>query len=407
MRRCSPRFWRVLSLPWLVSANVHAAAVLLLMCTLAPPEKRRSREIEIVLGDAAPATEIESVEIAAIEPPSEFDATPLAAPAAVREIDVSPVAAMAEAADRTPVQDRSSLAGAFPAAESLLTRVSRPWGQAGLPSAGTGGGAGAANQAAFFGTIAIGRRFVYILDMSGSMKEGGDGTAAGCRFRRAAEELLASVDRLSPDQVFYVYLFSTTTRPLFDEPPMNPIWRSATPEVKSLLRAWLASIEPGGGTDPRLALQLAAALRPDALFVLSDGRFSGKEQKIVRGLEQSDRPSEQEGNSAPGGIAPIHTFAFEDALACHSLQNLALATGGVYRFVPPIFRQGKRDKSPPIKDEVYAENLLKTAESLQRAGRSDEALEVHRILARDFPDTPAALESAERFAALAETAGES
>lgn len=394
MRRGSSPFWRVLSLPWLVSANLHAVVVLLLMCTLTPLDEPPPPRVELSLGEAAPPVELEAeVEVTLSRPPEMSRSDRVAASAVVREIEIEPAQPLQDVAEASPSS------AASPPIETLMTRVVRPLDErfgfagVGLSQGGAVSAGGASGEAAFFGTTAFGKRFVYILDMSGSMKKGGDRTAAGCRFRRAVEELLASIDRLAPDQMFYVYLFSTATRPLFDEPPLNPVWRPATAEVKSLLRAWLATIEPGGGTDPRLAIHLAAALQPDALFLLSDGRFNGKEQKMVRGVERLSRNSEQRGSS---GIVPVHTFAFEDALACHSLQSLALATGGVYRFIPPIFRQGKHDDTPPIKPEVYAENLLKTAESLIGAGRAAEAMEIYRTVLRDFPDTPAAEEALSR-----------
>lgn len=405
----------VLSLPWLVSANLHAATVLLLMCTLAPLNSRAPRPIEVVFAshdELPPPVDVAMETLVDERPPSEIIHD---VPSPVQVIDVPLPASFTDPSDYHPTRVGAAAAGAEVAVEDLLVKLARSLdetfgrqgpeltGEAfGSRGAGTGG---SVDKASFFGTAAQGKRFVYVLDMSGSMKDGGDGTLAGCRFRRAVEELLRSIDGLAMDQLFYVYLFSDETRPLFDEPFAAPRWRQATAETKAMLAAWLAAVQPSGGTDPRAALSLGMALRPDALFLLSDGRFHGKEHQVVGPPpRRSKRAGEGAGEFAPQGGAPIHTFAFEDVLACNSLQALAFRTGGVYRFIPPIFRHGKHDKTPPIKDEVYAENLLKTAESLDRIGRTAEALEQYRELEQRFPDTPAAEEAARRTAALAEAA---
>ena len=55
--------------------------------------------------------------------------------------------------------------------------------------------------------------------------------------------------------------------------PGGPRPRTADLQAKNQLLAWLRLIEPDGGTDPRPAMKQAISLKPDAVFLLSDGEF--------------------------------------------------------------------------------------------------------------------------------------
>src|SRR5687768_14068493 len=61
----------------------------------------------------------------------------------------------------------------------------------------------------FFGTKASGHKFVFVVDCSLSMLEND-------RWLTAATELCAAVDRLEPDQLFYVILFDGGVRRMFN-----------------------------------------------------------------------------------------------------------------------------------------------------------------------------------------------
>ena len=59
--------------------------------------------------------------------------------------------------------------------------------------------------------------------------------------------------------------------------------KPADPPSKAQLSRWLNLIQPDGGTDPRGALALALAMRPDAVFLLSDGEFpEGTAEAVAR-----------------------------------------------------------------------------------------------------------------------------
>ena len=117
-------------------------------------------------------------------------------------------------------------------------------------------------QASFFGIRAQGRFFIYVIDCSGSMIDDD-------RFARASIELRRSVMALQSPQQFEVIFYNDESIPMAG----GPIPRPADPENKRRLNAWLELIEPDNGTDPRTSIKQALSLRPEAVFLLSDGEF--------------------------------------------------------------------------------------------------------------------------------------
>ena len=114
----------------------------------------------------------------------------------------------------------------------------------------------------FFGIRARGQFFVYVVDCSGSMLDDD-------RLTRATIEVRRSVLSLEEPQKFEVIFYNNESMPM----PGGPRPRTADLQAKNQLLSWLRLIEPDGGTDPRLALKQAISLKPDAVFLLSDGEF--------------------------------------------------------------------------------------------------------------------------------------
>jgi hypothetical protein len=117
-------------------------------------------------------------------------------------------------------------------------------------------------QTTFFGIRAPGRFFVYVIDCSESMIDED-------RFARATMEVRRSVLSLQAPQQFEVIFYNQESIPM----PGGPKPRPADPQNKGQLVSWLRLVDPDGGTDPRAALRQAIALRPEAVFLLSDGVF--------------------------------------------------------------------------------------------------------------------------------------
>jgi hypothetical protein len=164
-------------------------------------------------------------------------------------------------------------------------------------------------QTSFFGIRAQGQIFIYVVDCSGSMLDDD-------RLIRAKTELRRSVDRLQYPQRFHVIFYNDRPIPMLGDLP-----RSADLGAKSQMSQWLRLIQPDGGTDPRSAMALALSLRPDAVFLLSDGEFpDGTVESIARRNPRK---------------VPIHCVDLSGGLAGDQLLRIARDSGGQYASRPP------------------------------------------------------------------------
>lgn len=163
-------------------------------------------------------------------------------------------------------------------------------------------------QASFFGIRARGQLFIYVVDCSGSMIDED-------RLVRAKSELRRSVMNLQFPQRFKVIFYNDQVLPMPGDLP-----RPADLTSKSQLSTWLRLIEPDGETDPRGALGLALAHRPDAIFLLSDGEFpDGTVEAIARKNARK---------------IPIHCVDLSSGTGGDHLQRIARDSGGEYRSRP-------------------------------------------------------------------------
>jgi hypothetical protein len=90
--------------------------------------------------------------------------------------------------------------------------------------------------------------------------------AADQRFLKANKELLTSVLRLLSRQQFFVCYFDTSPTPM-----PGGVLVTANRSGKQQLANWMYSVFPAGGTDPSSSLQLAVSMKPDAVFLPTDG----------------------------------------------------------------------------------------------------------------------------------------
>ena len=148
----------------------------------------------------------------------------------------------------------------------------------------------------FFGTEATGDRFVFIIDASDSMNE-------GVRWHKALRELEKSVDKLTEKQRVMVLLYNFQTFPMFDTPPEKLDLLPVTDEFKNSLKQWLSVQVPVGGTRPAHALRYSLTLKPDAIFLLSDGLLAdnsiqvlAQENTVVEGRKRIP-------------VVPVHTVS--------------------------------------------------------------------------------------------------
>lgn len=278
------RHWREHS-GWLFSVCVHAGLLVLFACWFMPrPTGSAAVAIDSRFSDAQDVQLFETpVDIAADNPGELLD----------NRLGQFEDTALSEPLDIT-LDDTTRRLG-----PSALMPGEGVLGSA-LSSDGTGAGSG------FFGVRAAGRKFVYVVDASGSME--------GRRFRRARYELTNSIRKLRSHQQFYVifYNYDAHTMPMSELVP-------ASKDNLEKVREWIRQFRPVGPTFPGNALHKALELEPDAIYFLSDGMFDADVIEATRRANASK-------------IA-IHTICFEDRIGEPVLQVLAAQNGGKYRFV--------------------------------------------------------------------------
>jgi hypothetical protein len=85
-------------------------------------------------------------------------------------------------------------------------------------------------------------------------------------------------------------------------------------------------------TNPYEAVKFALSLKPDAIYILSDGKFTDRGQ-TVRFLETENVINDPDVGYRPRAI--IHTIAFWQRDGEEAMQAIAKQHKGTYRFVPP------------------------------------------------------------------------
>ncbi len=180
--------------------------------------------------------------------------------------------------------------------------------KSGLQQGGQHQQTGSGESATFFGVTAAGKSFVFIVDISGSMSR-------NARYTRAMDELRRSLRSLVEGQKFGVVLYNDVAFPLTGTSLIS-VSRQALLETENRLRRQ----SPGGGTNPLMAVAAALQMKPDAIFLLTDGEFATHLQ-ILALCGQQEQP------------IPVHALCFVNRAAERYMAALAQQTGGVYRFV--------------------------------------------------------------------------
>lgn len=157
----------------------------------------------------------------------------------------------------------------------------------------------------FYGVQAAGKRFVFVIDNSTSMLDGG-------RLGHVHEELMRTIGNLKWPQGFYVIAFDRETVAT----PWGPFISAGSDEARKL-RGWLGRLVPKDGTFPGPALKQAVGLKPEAIFFLTDGEFESPTPTAIKAWNSS-------------GV-PIHVIDFNPGPEVSDLRRIATDSGGVYR----------------------------------------------------------------------------
>ncbi len=195
----------------------------------------------------------------------------------------------------------------------------RTGGPSPLGGAGSGAAAetsiagGSGGAASFFGLESRGTRFVYIVDVSGSMRQAG-------KLGVLQQQLIASINGLPERARFNVIFYNDNAQILTG----NKKWLRAEGSQKRFAARIIRGVSSGGGTNPLPAFEAAFSLRPkpDAIFFMTDGVFP-----------YDLAPEALRLNLSRGALTPINTISFISREAADQLQRIAEQSGGVYTHV--------------------------------------------------------------------------
>lgn len=169
-----------------------------------------------------------------------------------------------------------------------------------------------------FGVEAEGRRFAYVFDRSGSM-----GQPDGRPLQAAKDELLKSLSRLDTVHQFFLIFYNELPR-VFNPAVAPGRLVFATDDNKDSARRFVEAVTADGGTKHYDALLVAIRLRPDVIFLLTDGEpkddLSDEELAYIRRLND--------------GIAQIYVVQFSSRqYEANSLVRLAKENRGEHTYL--------------------------------------------------------------------------
>lgn len=299
---------------WISSAGVHVIVLVALALTTLAID----REPELELYAMAPAYEpVEEFDDLEIDPTDDLESLE-------EELDEPDPASLEELTEETFIEEptiteTSATETATADVLNEASELSGLMGDIGTNLAGMDSEVGegtSSGMAKFFGTEVKARRILYMLDNSGGMRKSG-------KFEALIEELKRSVSGLNAKQEFYVIFYSDTVYPLFYPQGVRKFVRS-NDRNRKLLDRWLDSVELCGGNAIDEALAAANVIRPEAVFLLTDGDLFTTDKKKALLLNPAGRSF------------AIHTFGLgvsDTTKTAERLRQVAEANSGTYRAI--------------------------------------------------------------------------
>lgn len=152
----------------------------------------------------------------------------------------------------------------------------------------------------------------------------GTGTMLGLKFDLLRRELASTIGSLKPVQNFNIILFA-------DEGAraMSKTLAPGTPASRRQADEFLRKFSPGGATNPIPGIEMAFSMKPQVIFLLSDGEFDNL-------VAYSDVIAKIKALN-PNKQVKVYTILFgdRDDRAQQTLQTIASENGGTFRFVKP------------------------------------------------------------------------
>ena len=234
------------------------------------------REVGIYTGEPAGGTggTDDSSPPPSSEPPQEGVAAAAAAPETLVESTATPAPPIPLS---LPDTGFPSVIGAGPrtgvpsVAQGFGEKMLRPGSGTGKQGTGRPGGGGTegigfgrgSGGTSFIGVGDRGKRFVYVIDRSGSMAEFN-------AFLAAKAEVIASIEKLDEKQQFQVIFYNDKSFALQTRDSHIPMFTGTDPQRLQVAEQ-LRSIDPRDGTLYYPALRMALDYQPDVIFFLTDG----------------------------------------------------------------------------------------------------------------------------------------
>ena len=164
------------------------------------------------------------------------------------------------------------------------------------------------------------REVLFVIDTSGSM--------SGPSMEQARQALQLGVDRLAPGDTFNIIRFSSDASSLFEKP------QPADRRARNLAAAYIDNLVAEGGTEMKLALDLAFATPPAAeslrqIVFVTDGSVSN-EAELVQMIH------------ARINGARLFTIGIGAAPNAYFMREAAAAGHGSYTFIPNVNEVGAR-----------------------------------------------------------------
>jgi hypothetical protein len=237
-------------------------------------------------------------------PASDLPETP--SPPPTPELDLNIDSQLAQA----PSQLSAALTSAVAAADASPGATG---GVGGRGKTSSSGDSASKPGAQFFGSYALGEKFVFVLDSSRSM--------LGDRWMYACHELMDSVARLKPNQQFFVICFDEGPTCMFNTPVTRIKYYQNDEETRTRLKRWLMLRKLGRNTRPASAMTLALNLHPDAIFLLSDGEIRDDTLSLLRQVN---------GFSTERRQVPVHTIHLMSMEGRSTLQAIAIENSGSF-----------------------------------------------------------------------------
>ncbi len=178
-------------------------------------------------------------------------------------------------------------------------------------------GIGDPATARFFGLGEEGANsVVYVIDCSLSMDQ------PSYKFELAKRELIRSINSLQSEHRFYVIFFAGVPVSM----PGSELV-SATEDNKERAITWIKGVGVLPNTVPVPAMRDAIRLRPEVIYLLSDGEFVPQYCDEIRAANRGSSP------------ATIYTVGFGNRSGEAQLLRIANESGGKYRYVEFVQRR--------------------------------------------------------------------